>query len=293
MVKLNVLAADIHKRMVEDDRFGYSWAERYGATAEEWTVDGIKVQIKVGDYDCSSSTITAWRLALAAAGVDLQGATYTGNMRAAFLSTGLFEWVPVEQAQRGDLYLNEANHVAMCQGNGALSEFSSNEFGGAYGGVRGDQTGREARMGGYYSYPWDGCLHYIGDKEAGTVEGGWKHDDKGWWYVEADGGYPKETWKLIAGKWYLFDRKGYACEGWQKDGGSWYYLEPAPHCWMRTGWLLDGGAWYFLDWESGKMAASTCLKLDGRWYAFGGDGKLLTPPKTDSKGALVLEGSAS
>ena len=79
MVKLNVLAADIHKRMVEDDRFGYSWAERYGAAAEEWTVDGIKVQIKVGDYDCSSSTITAWRLALAAAGVDLQGATYTGN----------------------------------------------------------------------------------------------------------------------------------------------------------------------------------------------------------------------
>ena len=50
----------------------------------------------------------------------------------------------------------------------------------------------------------------------------------------------------------------------------------------------DGGAWYFLDWESGKMAASTCLKLDGRWYAFGGDGKLLPPPKTDSKGALVL-----
>lgn len=126
-----------------------------------------------------------------------------------------------------------------------------------------------------------------GGKDA-PMDARWKYDDHGWWYEYADGSYPKETWKEIDGKWYLFDRKGYACEGWQKDGGSWYYMEPAPHCWMRTGWLRDGGAWYFLDWESGRMAASTCLNLDGRWYAFGGDGRLLTPPKTDSKGALVL-----
>lgn len=170
MVKLNVLAADIHKRMVEDDRFGYSWAERYGATTEKWTVDGVPVTVSVGDYDCSSSTITAWKLALKAAGYNnpLNGATYTGNMRSVFVGSGLFKWVPVNQAQRGDLYLNEANHVAMCQGNGLLSEFSSNEFGGAYGGVRGDQTGREAKINGYYSYPWDGCLHYVGTKEIAT-----------------------------------------------------------------------------------------------------------------------------
>lgn len=163
--RINILAADIHKRMVEDDRFGYSWYERYGATVERWTVDGHSFEIKVGDYDCSSSTITAWRIALAAVGVTLGNAIYTGNMEPVFLATGLFDWVPVSQAQRGDLYLNEEKHVAMCQGGGQLSEFSRSETGGISG-KRGDQTGWEAKMGGYYNYPWDGCLHYKGNQEV-------------------------------------------------------------------------------------------------------------------------------
>lgn len=170
MVKLNELAADIHKRMCEDPGFGYSWAERWGANPTTWDVDGVPIAIKVGDYDCSSSTITAWRLALKAAGYadPLADASYTGNMRSTFLNTGLFKWVPVSQAERGDLYLNETNHVAMCQGGGKLSEFSASETGGIYG-TRGDQTGWESHITGYYSYPWDGCLHYIGTKEAGVA----------------------------------------------------------------------------------------------------------------------------
>jgi len=162
----NILAADIHKRMVDDNRFGYSWSERYGASKETWTIDDKQIVISVGDYDCSSSTITAWRLALSAMGVDnpLPGATYTGNMKAVFLRSGYFEWrTDFANAQRGDLYLDEEAHVAMCQGNGRLSEFSSNEYGGAYGGRRGDQTGGEAHIGNYYRGRWDGYLHYIGD----------------------------------------------------------------------------------------------------------------------------------
>ena len=171
MVRLNILAADIHKRMVEDDRFGYSWSERYGASTEKWTVDGVDVTIGVGDYDCSSSAITAWRLALKAAEVTLGNATFTGDMLPVFLATGLFEWrTDFSRACRGDLYLNEANHVAMCQGGGKLSEFSMNEYGGAYGGKRGDQTGYEGHMGNYYNYPWNGYLHYIGTLEVGKKD---------------------------------------------------------------------------------------------------------------------------
>lgn len=169
----NTLAADIHKRMCDDQRFGYSWAERYGATPETWTVDGKVVRINVGDYDCSSSTITAWKLALKAFGYGdiLSGATYTGNMRSVFTRTGLFQWrTDLANAQRGDLYLNEANHVAMCQGGGRLSEFSSSETGGIYG-RRGDQTGWESHVCGYYSYPWNGYLHYIGTKKEDETEG--------------------------------------------------------------------------------------------------------------------------
>lgn len=166
----NVLAADIHKRMVDDNRFGYSWAERHGAHAENWVVDGVPITIKVGDYDCSSSTITAWSLALAAFGKPnvLSGATFTGNMRYVFCRTGLFEWrTDFGRAQRGDLLLNEGQHVAMVQGGATLSEFSGNEFGGAYGGVRGDQTGREAAVNPIRLYGWDGYLHYIGKLTRG------------------------------------------------------------------------------------------------------------------------------
>ncbi len=161
----DILAADVHKRMTDDPRFGYSWAERWGHAPEAWTVDGKAVTINVGDYDCSSSTITAWKLALRAFGLGdvLAAASYTGNMRYVFLRTGLFEWrTDFANAKRGDLYLNEGSHVAMCQGGGRLTEFSSNEFGGCYGGQRGDQTGFESCENGYYWYPWDGYLHYIG-----------------------------------------------------------------------------------------------------------------------------------
>lgn len=174
------LAADIHRRMVEDNRFGYSWEERWGALPETWTVDGVKVTINVGDYDCSSSTITAWKLALAGTpwAEKLDGASFTGNMRGAFVSSGLFEWKPMSfTAEPGDLYLNESSHVAMCQPPGTyggryfadpLSEFCWGDNG-AYGNRRGDQSGTEAVSGAFYNYPWDGILHYNHKADSATT----------------------------------------------------------------------------------------------------------------------------
>ena len=170
MTACNIVARDIHKRMCNDQRFGYSWAERWGAGKETWNVDGRKVTIGVGDYDCSSSTITAWKLALVGTKYEgaLDAATYTGNMRSVFVSSGLFEWKPMSfLAEPGDLYLREESHVAMCQTQvpDVLSEFSSSETGGIYG-QRGDQTGWESHITGYYDYPWNGILHYNGKADV-------------------------------------------------------------------------------------------------------------------------------
>ena len=130
-------------------------------------MSGVTFDIGVGDYDCSSSSITAWKKALSDTKYKnaLDGATYTGNMKDVFVKSGLFEWKPMSfLAEPGDLYLNITNHVAMCQTQypDILSEFSGNEFGGAYGGKRGDQTGWESHITDYYDYPWDGILHYNG-----------------------------------------------------------------------------------------------------------------------------------
>lgn len=171
------IAAKIHANMCNDSRFGYSWEPRWGtdgAGFATWEIEGREYKVKCGDYDCSSSVITAWQKALEGTDYEgkLDGATYTGNMRSVFVNSGLFDVWNTSQtyAERGDIYLNEVHHTAMCQDGGSdgvygydcLSEFSINENGGTYGGRTGDQTGRESYIHGYYNYPWDITLHYNG-----------------------------------------------------------------------------------------------------------------------------------
>lgn len=112
-------------------------------------------------------------------------------MRSVFVNSGLFDvWdVDGSSAVRGDVYLNDSSHTAMCQDGGsdgyygydALSEFSINENGEVYGGQRGDQNGWESHITGYYSYPWYCTLHYNGkaDSTGKDVKTGWIQDEKG------------------------------------------------------------------------------------------------------------------
>ena len=170
MMTLNEIAAEIMARMCEDARFGYSQGSRWGIYDETWTIDGRDYVIGVGDHDCSSGDTTAWRVAFQHTPYvgSLDGATFTGDMKAAFLSTGLFRWYGINEfsAQTGDLYLNEGCHTAMCidgsPDNDILAEFSIAETGDIYG-EQGDQTGWESHIQPYYSYPWDGILHWIGE----------------------------------------------------------------------------------------------------------------------------------
>lgn len=153
-----------------DGGHGYTWGNRWGdGTYETISLsDGSKVQVANGDRDCSSGIISALR----AVGIDTHGATYTGNMRSCLLKTGLFEWVPMSvnrPAKRGDIYLNETHHTAMCTSDSPdmLCQFSINENGQVYGGKQGDQNGRESNFRAYYSYPWDGRL--VWKDRSGTV----------------------------------------------------------------------------------------------------------------------------
>lgn len=112
------------------------------------------------DYDCASSIITALRNA----GFDTGAATYTGNMATELCAR---EWtrLPVGTTLvRGDILLNEVNHVALYVGNNQLAEFSSD-----YDGVSGDSSGREASVHGYYNFPWDCILRYSGNSERRTT----------------------------------------------------------------------------------------------------------------------------
>lgn len=147
---------------------GYSQYNRMGdGTTETIRLsDGTTVTIAGGDRDCSSAVITALR----AVGINTFGATYTGNMREQLLKTGLFGWrkMGVKSAQRGDIYLNEKRHTAVCispygsKRGDLLAQFSISERG-TITGTKGDQNSRESNIKAYYSYPWDGTLYWISD----------------------------------------------------------------------------------------------------------------------------------
>lgn len=147
---------------------GYSQANRMGDGTTETIClsDGTTVTIAGGDRDCSSAVVTALR----AVGVNTFGASYTGNMREQLLKTGLFGWrkMGVKSAQRGDIYINEKCHTAVCVSpygsarGDLLAQFSISEKG-TVTGTKGDQTGRESNIKAYYSYPWDGTLYWLGD----------------------------------------------------------------------------------------------------------------------------------
>lgn len=131
-------------------------------------------KLRKGDRDCSSAVIDA----LKTAGIPTGGASYTGNIRKCFESTGQWVAKPVSFiASAGDLYLREGSHVAMClsQSPDQLMEFSHNESWGYYNGKTGDQLNNsganaESHIRGYYNYPWNCIMHYIGkDKDKMKV----------------------------------------------------------------------------------------------------------------------------
>ena len=180
MPDLANVAATLHEHLCVHDWHGYTqgpgrWGDGEGVCS--LSIGGATYAVEQGDRDCSSSVIECWRAALRGTAYEgrLDGATYTGDMRQVFVGSGLFEWHPMGDgyvARRGDVYLNEQRHTAMCQSAvpDMLSEFLINEHGTITGGQVGDQTGRESVVRAYYDLPWDGILAYNG-KADGAAQG--------------------------------------------------------------------------------------------------------------------------
>ena len=131
------------KAIAEDESHGYDQGNRWGP-----------------DYDCSSFVYEAFRVG---GGFNLPvHSGYTGTMVSDFTSIG-FTWLPgigniASECLRGDILLNQTDHVEIYLGNQQNIGAHINEFGGILYGQTGDQTGNEISISGYYSYPWDGIL---------------------------------------------------------------------------------------------------------------------------------------
>ena len=125
------------------------------------------------DYDCASLVISAWE----SVGVSVReaGASYTGNMKGAFLACGFREVTAnVNVAtgvglRPGDVLLCAA-HTAMFVKSGQLVAARINELGQTVGGQTGDQNGREICQQNYYNYPWTCVLRYDGTESTEPTE---------------------------------------------------------------------------------------------------------------------------
>lgn len=142
--------------IANDNSHGYDQTKRWGP-----------------DYDCSSLVITAYEQA----GVKVKskgGASYTGNMKRAFLSNGFKEVTSsINMAtgsglKKGDVLLKEGRHTALVvtDGAGTIVHASINEKGTIVGGKTGDQTGKEICTRSYYNYPWGCVLRYGQDSST-------------------------------------------------------------------------------------------------------------------------------
>ena len=138
-----------------DDSHGYDQTYRWGQR---------------GDFDCSAAVIQACENA--GIPVKSKGATYTGNMLAAFKKCGFVDVTSKVNRStgagllRGDVLLNTSHHTAMYCGNGKEVEASINEKGTATGGKHGDQTGKEFLIRSYRNYPWTNVLRYAAESQA-------------------------------------------------------------------------------------------------------------------------------
>lgn len=134
------------------------------ATAADDT-HGYSQQTRNGNpnYDCSSFVIAAYDNA----GIPVKeaGASYTGNMKNAFIKCG-FEWIPgtpkMEDLLPGDVLLSERDHTEMYIGDGKNVGAHGN-----FDEVNGDSSGKELSVSDYPKRQWDGVLRYTGQVNNG------------------------------------------------------------------------------------------------------------------------------
>ncbi|MBO3341164.1 cell wall-binding protein [Clostridium perfringens] len=163
------------------------------------------------------------------------------------------------------------------------------------------KTGYQTINGKDYYFDYDGKM------VTGVVNIGGVIGEPNFYCFDNNGAlFKKEGWKKINEKWYYLNEDGSLVNGWKNSGSDWYYLnyhhgmvsgptkvidnkkldydvyyfEEDGRLTNRTGWInhINGefSDWYYL--ENGGKAALGWNKINGTWYYFNSDAKMVTAP---------------
>lgn len=254
-----------------------------------------------GECDCSSLVIHCLR----EAGFDTGDATYTGNMSSNLTARGWVRVYPDGNPQRGDILLNDSDHVAVWLGD-CLAQASIDENGDIVGGEEGDQGTPygigETNTRSYYSYPWDCYLRYqgAGDSYDGEDASGVTyevHTADGWLgpVFKCDGsndGYAGWRDKAIDGiRAFRQDGQPLRIQAIMDDGAEWSVTEFVGSMW---GTNADGDG-YAGDIDSGthiiglRVFGAKCrVKAGGSWLGWT-EGDNQTPEGDDFAGEDLVK----
>lgn len=247
-------------------------------------------------YDCSSSIYYA----LMSAGAVSAGWAVNTEYEHGWLEKNSYELISENQpwdAQRGDIFIwGRKGYSSGAGGHTGMFIDSDNiiHCNWAYDGISvNDHDERWLAAGRPYYYVYR--LTNAG-KQVAEPKRGWQKDDTGFWYVRANGTYPKgqfeyiednkawfyfddlgymlaEKWlKHTDGNWYWFDKDGYMVTSWKRIGGAWYFFNRDGS--MQTGWIKYYDNWYYCDATNGDMKSSTFVPYNGGYYMLLEDGRL-------------------
>ncbi len=157
------------------------------------------------------------------------------------------------------------------------------------------------------------ALLAIGASMASFAATSWVEEDGGWRYYDKDGYAVTEAWRQSGGQWFWLDEDGYMATNRllesADDNGNTYYVGPTgarvTNQWVAITdedanyyWYDEendaGYNWYYFQ-ASGKAYKTTgktsFKNIDGKYYAFDGDGRMLYGWVNDNSERVTGDGA--
>ena len=135
-------------------------------------------------------------------------------------------------------------------------------------------AGEDGKLTGGVHTTDDGKLMYFKEDGSAKTSAGWvQYNDK--WYYGDKGGVLRQNSALWKDETYYFGEDGTLTGGIYEVNKALRFFDKQGVMRKEAGWIKYQGAWYYSR-ENGTLYRSAKVDVEGKYYGFGEDGKMLT-----------------